>query len=359
MRIYTVIAVLSLASCIPFAVFTAAPPTTAPAQPGVVSDAMQENLETWWELLQSDRAGSIAEQLAKDYLTQSGDRSPSLQKLHKYFNRDTGHVLPPALLQLTHGILLNMLNPIVITPPAEFTGNFDTCMEALRDVIQRTLKEKPGSYVSLDLSRKNLGAMDPDLLARYIQEAHGFIMSMGCDLIELRLNYNELTILPGKIFHGLQDLQRLYLSGNQLTALPEEIFHGLQNLQLLNLTHNQLTTLPGGIFHGLQNLQMLTIDHNQLTALPAEIFHGLQNLFALAFSDNKLTGLPEGIFHGVQNLLHLFLDNNQLAALPVGIFDGLQNLNHVVLVNNPIADDAAAIEILQQQFPQITIKTSW
>ncbi len=280
--------VFSLISCMTFAVFAAAPPTTAPAQPGVVSDAMQENLETWWELLQSDRASSIAEQLAKDYLAQSGDLSPTMQALRDHFNRYTGHALPPALLQLTHGILLNMLNPIFIIPPAEFTGNFDTFMEALRDVIQRALKEKPGSYVGLDLNHKNLGAMDPDLLARCIQEAHGFIMSMGCDLIGLRLSDNQLTTLPGGIFHGLQNLQELNLVGNQLTALPGEIFHGLQNLQNLDLSSNQLTALPGEIFHGLQNLRELFLRNNQLTVLPAEIFHGLQNLLELWIYNNPI-----------------------------------------------------------------------
>ncbi len=264
MKILNTSIVFSLISCMTFAVFAAAPPTTAPAQPGVVSGAMQENLETWWELLQSDRAGSIAEQLAKDYLAQSGNQSPTIQALRDHFNRTTGHALPPALLQLTHEILLHMLNPIFIIPPAKFTGNFDTFMEALRDVIQRALKEKSGSYVGLDLSRKNLGAMDPDLLARCIQEAHGFIMSMGCDLIDLRLSSNRLAALPAEIFHGLQDLQHLDLNYNQLISLPGEIFHGLQNLQNLYLVGNQLTELSAKNFHGLQNLRELWIYNNPI-----------------------------------------------------------------------------------------------
>ncbi len=305
MKIFNTNIVFSLISCMTFAAFAAAPPTTAPAQPGVVSDAMQENLETWWELLQSDRASSIAEQLAKDYLAQSGDLSPTMQALRDHFNRDTGHALPPALLQLTHGILLNMLNPISIIPPAKFTGNFDTFMEALRDVIQRALKEKPGSYVGLDLSDKNLGAMGPNLLARCIQEAHGFIMSMGCDLIGLRLSDNQLTTLPGEIFHGLQNLLVLIIDYNQLTALPGEIFHGLQNLLELNLNYNQLISLPGEIFHGLQNLRKLDLSSNQLTALPGEIFHGLQNL------------------------------------------------RQLWIYNNPIANDTATMETLRQQLPRI------
>ena len=105
----------------------------------------------------------------------------------------------------------------------------------------RSRRGRPGGMGTLRLSNGSLR------LTTHGSNSKNYTLHFRCDRL-LYLGENQLTMLPGGIFSGLNNLTRLDLDENQLTTLPADIFRGLSRLQRLNLSENQLTTLPVGVF---------------------------------------------------------------------------------------------------------------
>ncbi len=314
---------------------------------------VEKQLEDWWTLSQEERIqDAMTQQLARIYVAESENPTPSIAELEMFFNKDKGHAFSPSIIGLVHRTLEHKRqHPIFITSRAKFAGDYDAFSQALWANIQHELSGQDGSYVQVYLSHNDLENMQPELLLQFIQELYGLIMSMHCRLLNLDLSNNRLTTLPAGIFGDLLSLQELSLSDNNLTVLPPEIFDGLQNLQRLSLGNNELTILSPRTFYGLQNLRVLYLSNNRLTALPTGIFNELHNLLDLRLGNNRLTTIEPGIFNGLRNLTWLVLSYNQLAALPLGIFGGLRKLQNLFILHNPIASDTAAIEELRRQLP--------
>nr|ABB21109.1 variable lymphocyte receptor A [Eptatretus stoutii] len=141
-----------------------------------------------------------------------------------------------------------------------------------------------------------------------------------------------LTAIPINI---PTDTDNLKLDYNKLSSLPPKAFHGLSSLTFLDLSYNQLQTLPAGVFDHLVNLDRLQLDYNQLTSLPPKIFDKLTKLTLLNLYENKLQRLPNGVFDKLTLLEKLYLNNNQLKRVPEGAFDKLQNIKDLRLNDNP------------------------
>nr|AIO08277.1 variable lymphocyte receptor C [Petromyzon marinus] len=159
----------------------------------------------------------------------------------------------------------------------------------------------------------------------------------------LQLNYNQLTSIPGKAFHGLTRLTFLGLSDNKLQSLPVGVFDQLENLQDLRLGENQLKSLPPAVFDSLTQLTWLDLRENQLQSIPEGIFKTLTNLQTLYLSTNQLQSIPKGVFDRLTNLQELRLYNNQLQSVPDGAFDSLAQLSDLRLDNNPWDCECASI----------------
>nr|AIO08206.1 variable lymphocyte receptor C [Petromyzon marinus] len=126
----------------------------------------------------------------------------------------------------------------------------------------------------------------------------------------LELNYNQLTSIPDKSFHGLARLTYLGLSNNKLQSLPVGVFDKLENLQDLRLYNNQLKSLPSGVFDSLTKLTILQLDYNQLQSIPAGVFDKLTNLDRLDLNTNQLQSVPDGAFDSLTKVEILQLHNN-------------------------------------------------
>nr|ABB59082.1 variable lymphocyte receptor A [Eptatretus stoutii] len=141
-----------------------------------------------------------------------------------------------------------------------------------------------------------------------------------------------LTAIPSNI---PTDTDRLELDYNKLSSLPSKAFHGLQSLTYLSLSYNELQTLPAGVFDELKNLETLWLEQNQLQTLPVGVFDHLVNLDKLYLRQNQLKSLPQGIFDHLTKLTILWLSYNELQRLPEGAFDFLEKLKMLQLTNNP------------------------
>nr|AIO08118.1 variable lymphocyte receptor C [Petromyzon marinus] len=80
--------------------------------------------------------------------------------------------------------------------------------------------------------------------------------------------------------------ERLELDYNQLTSIPDKSFHGLARLTYLGLSNNQLQTLPVGVFDQLTELKQLFLQSNQLKSLPPRVFDSLGKLDYMTLNNN-------------------------------------------------------------------------
>nr|AIO08268.1 variable lymphocyte receptor C [Petromyzon marinus] len=129
--------------------------------------------------------------------------------------------------------------------------------------------------------------------------------------------------------------ERLELQYNQLTSIPDKSFHGLARLTYLGLSNNQLQSLPVGVFDQMKNLQELRLQDNQLKSLPPRVFDSLTQLTLLNLNTNQLQSIPNGVFDKLVNLETLWLRENQLQSVPDGAFDSLVNLETLNFDLNP------------------------
>nr|AIO08115.1 variable lymphocyte receptor C [Petromyzon marinus] len=159
----------------------------------------------------------------------------------------------------------------------------------------------------------------------------------------LELQYNQLTSIPDKSFHGLARLTYLGLSNNKLPFPPVGVFDQLESLGQLHLSINKLKSLPSGVFDSLTKLTNLALNTNQLQSIEAGLFDKLTNLQTLDLQVNQLQSIPEGAFDTLTKLERLHLNNNKLQSVPDGAFDSLGKLDYMTLNNNPWDCECASI----------------
>nr|AIO08245.1 variable lymphocyte receptor C [Petromyzon marinus] len=137
--------------------------------------------------------------------------------------------------------------------------------------------------------------------------------------------------------------EKLQLNYNQLTSIPDKAFHGLARLTYLSLNDNKLPSLPVGVFDQLKDLNELHLSINKLKSLPPRVFDSLTKLTRLDLQGNQLQSIPNGVFDKLVNLETLWLRENKLQSVPDGAFDSLAQLSDLRLDNNPWDCECASI----------------
>ncbi|MGB5701092.1 leucine-rich repeat domain-containing protein [Muriicola sp.] len=247
--------------------------------------------------------------------------------------------------------------PVVYTVTAEdgSTADYQVTLEISftdRDALIAIYNANPNNTLSWNLQDKDIANWS------------GIVMDVEDNVVELRLNNQNLDILPLEIGQ-LSNLQRLNLNNNHFVTIPSEIgqlkiledliiFNNqlvsipatigeLSELTYLQLTSNELTFLPEEIGK-LSNLQELELDGNELTTIPASIGE-LSNLENIYLYRNKLTSLPPEI-GDLTSLTTIYLSENELTSIPKEI-GGLANLTGLDLENNKLASIPTELEQLE------------
>ncbi|UJR37599.1 hypothetical protein I4U23_030296 [Adineta vaga] len=104
--------------------------------------------------------------------------------------------------------------------------------------------------------------------------------------IELRLEKNQITEIPPKIFSHLKKLRRLDISNNLITTIYPDSFAGLKSLNSLLLNANKIVCVRGDTFRGLEKLSLLSLYDNQLKTLSNETFLPLKSIQTLHLARN-------------------------------------------------------------------------
>jgi len=131
-------------------------------------------------------------------------------------------------------------------------------------------------------------------------------------LLELRLDENKLTSLPGS-FSGMKNLKVLELGDNHISSLPDDIGI-LSRLEILNLSHNKLSRLPESVGE-LPSLKILDLSGNSIENLPDK-FQSAKVIESFFMEKNYLKTLPSW-FDSLFSIVNLGLADNQLIGSPL------------------------------------------
>ena len=137
--------------------------------------------------------------------------------------------------------------------------------------------------------------------------------SLPLDTVEIRLDDNMLTEIPGRAFAAYKKLLKLDISRNPIVKIDEKGFEGLENLNKLSCYDTQIEVLPANVFSEYtKNLEILLLHKNRLKCLPFDSFNSLTGLTTLSLFDNKLESIPPGLFQPLKSLRLLHLAKNPI-----------------------------------------------
>lgn len=162
-------------------------------------------------------------------------------------------------------------------------------------------------------------------------------------LVNLYLDYNQITTIDDNAFINLAYLQELRIRSNNILTLKQNSFLGMVKLNKLYLYHNNIATLPGQVFAPLVRLVSLDLGHNNLAQIQysKDRFSSLGSLLYFNLAYNQLNYFQTDIFKNMLSLRYLHLEGNLIGDLIAqdfggGLFQGLSNLQGLFLMDNKI-----------------------
>ncbi|OTF70624.1 leucine-rich repeat-containing protein [Euroglyphus maynei] len=205
---------------------------------------------------------------------------------------------------------------------------------------------KLSSLLKLSLARNKLNQLVPlmfhslnsleelDLSENPLSEIRSDELRGLPNLRLLNLNGCQLARIDGFTFRGLTNLEYLDLSDNHLKNLNRSSFDGLMNLRVLLLHRNSLTVLPDRIFAGL-NLNRLDLSNNLINPLTNCVFCLADAIKKLDLSNNKITSFSAGLLEPISDSLEqLYIDRNRyLIDSPSSVVALLQPLRRLKLLS--------------------------
>ncbi|XP_036832475.1 leucine-rich repeat-containing protein 19 isoform X2 [Oncorhynchus mykiss] len=101
-------------------------------------------------------------------------------------------------------------------------------------------------------------------------------------------NLIELSSADEAALKNYSNLIELHLDGNWLTDLPGKLFEAMSKLEVLNLSHNNISRVEPKALAGLVNLRELDLSYNRLLSLPLNLLDDLKKLSILRLGGNTL-----------------------------------------------------------------------
>ncbi|XP_059622525.1 toll-like receptor Tollo [Phlebotomus argentipes] len=221
------------------------------------------------------------------------------------------------------------------------------------------------SLAIVDLSENRLSNLPPELFSEaknvqeiYLQNNSLNVLAPGIfseltQVVVLDLSHNELTSewINGVTFRGMRRLVMLDVSSNRISRLEVTTFRDLTSLQILRLQENQIEVIPDGIFADLGNLHTLVLSNNRLSTVEVTTFQGLNTLSLLSLDYNRIARIDrEALKNCSGSLQDLHLNGNKLHRVPDVLYDVLQ-LKTLDLGENQITNiDEASFSGMVQMF---------
>ncbi len=189
-----------------------------------------------------------------------------------------------------------------------FTDLKDALREPLRvyhlDLSEQKLSEIPAEVAEF----QNLLSLN--LALNQISSVDDFDFGQLRKLVELNMEYNDLTAFPQHLADQAPNLLRLYLNNNRIAEIPLS-FKRMQFLEELELHYNKLSQFPDIQF---KHLLRLRLDHNAFAEFPLAVL-SFRKLRYLSLNGNSLERVPDELTM-LGKLESLNLGDNLLTQLP-------------------------------------------
>ena len=170
-------------------------------------------------------------------------------------------------------------------------------------ILPPTLNTYP-SLVNLDLQFNNISLLAP------------FAFANLSNLLTLDLSYNNIVSLDQYSLVGLSSLQTFNLEYNHMFVIQSNIFTSATTPNLLSLSMRgcSVVLVEKGSFTGLQHLHVIDLSHNNIRNIEslASTDHPLSSLRILNLTINKINTLPDDLLQNTPSLQHILLAYNFL-----------------------------------------------
>jgi Leucine-rich repeat (LRR) protein len=114
---------------------------------------------------------------------------------------------------------------------------------------------------------------------------------LGANILEIRLDNNELTVLPLSLFESTAHLQSLSARSNWLISIPVQAAKHCPKLAFLDLAHNRFESAPSQL-NECKNLTFLDLSYNCVKFLCSNCFAKCTSLTELHIHFNPIEALP-------------------------------------------------------------------
>ncbi|CAG5132609.1 unnamed protein product [Candidula unifasciata] len=125
-------------------------------------------------------------------------------------------------------------------------------------------------------------------------------------------NSANLTAVPAGLPEGATDLR---LDGNNIPVLPKHAFLALKLVGNLYLNHSQIQAIENNTFRGLKSVKRLFLNDNHLTVIYSVTFQGLESLEEVYLNNNDIHTFDVQALFAPATLNLINLQNNALLTI--------------------------------------------
>ena len=151
--------------------------------------------------------------------------------------------------------------------------------------------EIPGVLITLFFplcvnSRCEEGSLDMFVAYMYQRTGCGLTQvptDIPAETTWVRLDNNEISVIPPAAFSNLTRCTILWLSGNKLINISAAVFDNLSQLIVLNLENNEIRNIQSGAFAKLTAMRVLNLQGNALTTLERDVFGNTHHTYLTLF----------------------------------------------------------------------------
>lgn len=172
--------------------------------------------------------------------------------------------------------------------------------------------------------------------ANNLTHLNSTFLKHNSELKIFNVSNNQIEELPRNTFDGLIKLEELYLQVNQLEILPFQLFKPMKFLRILNASHNRFLLFQDNFFVYNKELRVLDLSWNEIYDIRRNSFFGLNQLVHLDLSSNKIYSIDLKSFESLDVLTSLNLRSNNLSTISSILFHPLAQLQQLDLSENPI-----------------------
>lgn len=148
------------------------------------------------------------------------------------------------------------------------------------------------------------------------------------NLQSLRLDQNEIKIVPSKVFVNVASVSTIYLQDNRIDTIEDNAFENMVNLETLRLDKNLIRRLGRLTLAGASHIKVLQLDNNRIETIDEGALN-LPRLENLDLSWNNLKIVYDSLLLTVPNLATLILNQNPIEDVNLTTLARLENLDQL------------------------------